>query len=370
MSEVFNGQVTVGKAASGDVTISLNGENGDATLGGSNSDGDLKLTDSSGNVRINLNGGGNSITFSNAAGETIATIGSNGNLVLGGGASDGDLTIKDSSNQNRLTVDGNNARLRMFNATGGQIVSLGDNGNITLGGLGMDGDVTLRDDTGADTVRMNGQEGNMTLGGNGKDGDIWLKDANGENSVHLDGNQANLFMGGNGRDGDIALFAASENNPADDAAKATIHLNGDAGDIILRNADCAEEFTAAPMTGAEPGDVMVLDDEGLMRPCDVAFDKRTIGVISGADLYKPGIILDRQDDMEDRHPIALVGKVCVRVTDENGPIRIGDLVTTSSKTGHAMAAGDDAKAFGAVIGKALKNHEAGDGMIPIVIALQ
>lgn len=370
MSEVFTGSVTVGRAANGNVTINMNGETGDVTLGGGSRDGDLKLTDSSGNIRISLNGSGNSMTFSNAAGETVATLGANGNLVLGGGASDGDLAIKDSSGQNRLTFDGNNPRLRIFTATGGSLVSLGDNGNLTLGGQGMDGDLILRDDTAADTITMNGQEGNMTLGGNGKDGDIWLRDADGNTSAHLDGNQANIFLGGNGRDGDIALFAASENNPADDASKATIHLNGDAGDIILRNADCAEEFTAAPMTGASPGDVMVLDDEGLLRPCKKAFDKRTIGVISGADLYKPGIILDRQDNMENRHPIALVGKVCVRVTDENGPIRIGDLLTTSSKTGFAMAAGDDPRAFGAVIGKALKNHTSGAGMIPIVIALQ
>lgn len=369
MSEAFNGTVTVAQADN-DITIVLDGQNGNATLGNNGTDGDISLRDNSGSERIQLNGGGNTITIRDASGNTIVSLGSNGNLTLGGTGSDGDLSIRDASNATRLSFDGDNHRMRIFTADGNQVAELGRNGNLTLGGVGMDGDLVIRDDTGSDTITMNGQEGNATFGGNGKDGDIWLRDGDGNTSIHLDGNQANLFMGGRGRDGDIALFAASESDPADDASKATIHLNGDAGDIVLRNADFAEEFTIASSVDAEPGDVMVLDHEGLLRPCDQAFDTRTIGVISGADLYKPGIILDRQADMENRHPIAMMGKVCVRVTDENGPIKIGDMLTTSSKTGHAMAAGKDAKAFGAVIGKAFADHASGDGMIPIVIALQ
>ena len=38
--------------------------------------------------------------------------------------------------------------------------------------------------------------------------------------------------------------------------------------------------------------------------------------------------------------------------------------------GYAMKADDPFKAFGAVIGKALRSLEAGRGMIPILIALQ
>jgi hypothetical protein len=369
MPEAFNGTVTVAQN-DGDITITLNGQTGDATLGGNGVDGDINLTDSSGIARIRLNGSGNSISMYNASGQVIATLGSNGNLTLGGPGSDGDLTIRDNQNRTRLSFNGDRHRLRILTADGNQVAELGRNGNLTLGGSGMDGDLVLRDDTGADTISMNGQEGDMTLGGNGKDGDLRLRDSNGNNAIHLDGDHANLWMGGNGRDGDIVLFPASENNPAKDITKSTIHLNGDSGDIILRNADCAEEFTVANAVVAKPGDVMVLDEDGLLRPCATTFDKRAIGVISGADMYKPGIILDRQVELQNRHPIALVGKVCVRVTDENGPIRSGDLLTTSSKTGHAMAAGQDSRAFGTVIGKALANHAEGDGMIPIVIALQ
>ena len=37
---------------------------------------------------------------------------------------------------------------------------------------------------------------------------------------------------------------------------------------------------------------------------------------------------------------------------------------------HAMKAGDPLKAFGAVLGKALRPWQSGQGMIPILIALQ
>ena len=51
-------------------------------------------------------------------------------------------------------------------------------------------------------------------------------------------------------------------------------------------------------------------------------------------------------------------------------IEIGDLLTTSPTPGHAMKADDPLKAFGTVIGKALRPLAAGQGLLPILIALQ
>ena len=48
----------------------------------------------------------------------------------------------------------------------------------------------------------------------------------------------------------------------------------------------------------------------------------------------------------------LVGKVFCKV---DGAIDVGDLLTTSQTPGHAMKATDPQRAFGAVIGKALKS---------------
>jgi hypothetical protein len=142
------------------------------------------------------------------------------------------------------------------------------------------------------------------------------------------------------------------------------------GDIRLANADCAEDFDVACLEQVEPGTVMVINSEGALEPSDRAYDKRVAGVISGAGNYKPGIVLDKQASSTNRMPIALMGKVYCKVDASYGAIEVGDLLTTSPNTGHAMKADDPLKAFGAVIGKALQPLDEGQGLIPILIALQ
>ena len=145
---------------------------------------------------------------------------------------------------------------------------------------------------------------------------------------------------------------------------------GVGGDILLANADCAEDFDVADVALAEPGSVMVIGDDGVLQPCTAPYDKRVAGVISGAGRYKPGLILDKQPQAGDRSPIALMGKVCCKVTAEQAAIEVGDLLTTSGVPGHAMKASDPAAAFGAVIGKALQPLRSGTGLISVLVALQ
>jgi hypothetical protein len=142
------------------------------------------------------------------------------------------------------------------------------------------------------------------------------------------------------------------------------------GDITLTGADCAEEFDVLEAVDVEPGTVMVLDQEGALQPSQQAYDKRVAGVISGAGDYKPGIVLDKQQSSRNRMPVALVGKVHCKVDAQYASIEVGDLLTTSDTPGHAMKADDPFKAFGSVIGKALRPLQAGQGLIPILIALQ
>jgi hypothetical protein len=142
------------------------------------------------------------------------------------------------------------------------------------------------------------------------------------------------------------------------------------GDIQLSNADCAEDFDIAGLVKVEPGTVMVIDSEGALRQSDRAYDKRVAGVISGAGRYKPALILDKQESSKNRMPIALMGKVYCKVDASYGAIEVGDLLTTSPTPGHAMKADDPMKAFGSVIGKALRPLASGEGLIPILIALQ
>jgi hypothetical protein len=143
-----------------------------------------------------------------------------------------------------------------------------------------------------------------------------------------------------------------------------------AQEIRLTNADCAEDFDIANADLLEPGTVMVLGDEGSLHQSRKPYDKRVAGVISGAAGYKPGIVLDKRQSKNNRQPVALLGKVYCKVDTRYAPVEVGDLLTTSSTPGHAMKASDRRQAFGAVIGKALRPFSSGQGLIPILIALQ
>jgi hypothetical protein len=98
------------------------------------------------------------------------------------------------------------------------------------------------------------------------------------------------------------------------------------GDINLVNADCAEDFDVINIEKVEPGTVMVIDTEGALRQSDRAYDKRVAGVISGAGIYKPGLILDKQESSQNRMPIALMGKVYCKVDASYGVIEAGEFV--------------------------------------------
>jgi hypothetical protein len=141
-------------------------------------------------------------------------------------------------------------------------------------------------------------------------------------------------------------------------------------DLVLTGADCAEEFDLQGVSEADPGTVMVLDEMGRLEPSRRVYDKKVAGVVSGAGDHRPGMILDRRDTPNKRAALALMGKVFCKVDAQYAPVEVGDLLTTSLTPGHAMKATDAAKAFGSVIGKALRPLVAGQGLIPVLVSLQ
>ena len=158
-----------------------------------------------------------------------------------------------------------------------------------------------------------------------------------------------------------------------DRSLMRIHNDGSIevpGDVRLTGADCAENFDVEEAQSLEPGMVMVIGDEEKVYQCTQAYDKRVAGVISGAGDYKPGMILGNDQSQNKRLPVALTGKVYCKVDAGYAPIAVGDLLTTSPSPGHAMKASDPRKAFGAVLGKALRPLTERRGLIPILIALQ
>jgi hypothetical protein len=176
--------------------------------------------------------------------------------------------------------------------------------------------------------------------------------------------------------GGIGVYAAGAKYAAQ--FDGAVQVNGDHHctgtltakvDVVL-GSDCAEDFDIAGCGEIEPGTVMVLTENDALEPSLSAYDKKVAGVISGAGDCQPGLILGRKGSSQSRRPLALVGKVYCKVDAQYGPIAVGDLLTTSPTPGHAMLATDPLKAFGAVIGKALRPLPYGQGLVPILVALQ
>lgn len=145
--------------------------------------------------------------------------------------------------------------------------------------------------------------------------------------------------------------------PAPDPVNTSIAAQA----AITANAfDLAERFD--PEEPVKPGDVVIASDRlGKVLKSNAPNSPKVLGVVSS----QPGFLLGFPSAGV---PIAMVGRVPVKVTAENGSIKIGDLLVTSSKPGYAMRAGPEPwKQTGAIIGKALEPLESGEGSITVFV---
>ena len=137
---------------------------------------------------------------------------------------------------------------------------------------------------------------------------------------------------------------------------------------VLCGGDYAESVdVTGDRASYEPGDVLVIDPNhpGKFAKSAEAYSTDVTGVYS----TKPGVIGRRQSTRASRDevPMALIGIVPVKVTAENGAIRPGDPLVTSSKPGYAMRGSDRSRMLGTVIGKAAGNLDSGTGVIEMVV---
>jgi hypothetical protein len=114
-----------------------------------------------------------------------------------------------------------------------------------------------------------------------------------------------------------------------------------------------------------PGTVVSIDPSVIagVRKSDKPYDLAVLGVIS----TKPGKTIGGDDLDGSGIPVflALMGRVPVMVSAENGPIHPGDLLTSSSTPGVAMKASH----AGAIIGQALTGFE-GKGISVVTVFLK
>lgn len=152
-----------------------------------------------------------------------------------------------------------------------------------------------------------------------------------------------------------------------------INANGNVnviGDVTLANRDLAERFPTDTPDEVLAGMVMVMNGSGGAAPCESAYDKRVLGVVSGAGSLRPAITLGADGSDEPAATIALAGTVYCLVDAGFEAIETGDLLTSSPTRGHAMKASEAARSRGTIIGKAAAGCAAGRGLIPLVVTLQ
>ncbi|MCK6483664.1 MAG: hypothetical protein HUU22_14550 [Phycisphaerae bacterium] len=142
----------------------------------------------------------------------------------------------------------------------------------------------------------------------------------------------------------------------------------------------------------EPGDVLVIDVDNPRAVVKSTTARSTL--VAGVHSTRPGVLGSEHDwdevardlgfvpdaagempaikpitlgRMIGEAPVAVVGIVPCKVSAENGAIRPGDLLVTSTMPGHAMR--DENPRPGTIVGKALGSQGEGTGVIRVLVTL-
>jgi hypothetical protein len=145
------------------------------------------------------------------------------------------------------------------------------------------------------------------------------------------------------------------------------------GGIQFFGADFAESFAVrGDRERYEPGDLLVIDQSSKRRlsMAQNPYSQLVAGIYS----TQPGALGTNHHisdpEIEQEVPLAVVGVVPCKVSAENGSIKPGDLLVTSSTPGFAMKGTNKKRMLGAVVGKALEPLPSGKGTILVLVTLQ
>ena len=276
-----------------------------------------------------------------------------------------------------MNINGGSVSGVSGNGRGGGVTISGGTGNGTGGAYGggvvIRGGVSLGSDPSGSVSILAG-----IPSGSGSTGNIWIDagDATHHSSVSVGARYANSVTIGNtamtGLTDGVQLYfktiAATQ--------FAVCHVNDGAGvDIIgdcsaAPTADYAEKYPVA--TGATYGDIvvpgtaMVTTKDGQhisqLVKSSAPYTGPVAGIISNnyGDFTSAG---NNVNDSDNPMPVALVGRVPVNVTNENGAIAVGDYITTSSTAGFGMKATQ----AGRVIGMALEAFNGTSGQVMVQV---
>lgn len=153
--------------------------------------------------------------------------------------------------------------------------------------------------------------------------------------------------------------------------------DGNTQTVAFDPSNCGADYAEAinvtgDRTKYEPGDILVIDPTtpGKFLKSSQPYSSMVSGIYS----TKPGFVGRKEpadpSTSAQEVPMAMVGRVPTKVSAENGPIKVGDLLVTSSTLGYAMKGTDRNQMLGAVVGKALGSLDSGTGVIEVLVTLQ
>ncbi len=272
-------------------------------------------------------------------------------------------------------------------------VSYGVRGSaISALGYGVHGENLSKSDLG---IGVHGKSENGTgVDGEGKIGVAGMSDNEegigvcgaslGKNGVGVAGdgganNVGGRFMSTN----NVALLAQSEKGNPFEAwnGNEAVFRVSNSGNVYADGtyqspaADFAEMLPAAE--GLEPGDVLSISPEGKAILSDVDKASSIMGVYSTKPAFLGGI--SGSETGSHKVPVAIMGVVPVKTSNENGPVRPNDVLTASSKyPGHACKAkpllttenGQAIYAGGTILGRALSSLDGETGLVKALIQLR
>ncbi|MEN9622186.1 MAG: hypothetical protein RLZZ67_620 [Candidatus Parcubacteria bacterium] len=155
-----------------------------------------------------------------------------------------------------------------------------------------------------------------------------------------------------------SLFTVVGGGACFSGSGATVACGNAAGNLYYRTAntgtyDVAENYVTSDLS-VVAGDIVALDTTASSTITKAVFGSRVIGIVS----TDPGLLLggaDGNNNGSSTRPVALSGRVPVKVNGENGNIVIGDKIALSTVAG----VGRKAKGSEEVVGTALENWSGG-----------
>ncbi|MEG0925513.1 beta strand repeat-containing protein [Chryseobacterium sp.] len=200
---------------------------------------------------------------------------------------------------------------------------------------------------------------------------------------------------GNGRAARFINFNTANTNPAltvetHSAGSLALFKSGNPGTVNVARidntgrgffnggtqnsgADVAEAFDVeGSVSEYESGDILVISTSS-----DRTVEKSSkpySNLVAGVYATKPGVLLTEEHidaDLSGKVPMGVIGVIPTKVCLENGKIKRGDLLVTSSKTGIAMKADLNKVRIGQVIGKALQDYDQKEiGKIQVLVNIK